>query len=200
MWSLNFTLALTIGQVLIEFPSAFWDSTDPENPVSFVHWLSPSYAGTTNPQRWRLECVSFNAFPKALRRNILLFYTYGDCSSYITSSISGLEGEARKSWLRAFFKPYYSRLPAYTDAQEPLRYLATEWCNDEYAGWGCYSNFQVGMTDAANDVLAVREGMPDRHIYLAGEYTSPFDGLGTVSGAYRSGDHVAQRIVASHRP
>ena len=165
-----------------------------------MHWLSPSYATVTNPQRWRLECVSFNAFQAPYCRNILLFYTFGDCSTHITSSIRGLEGEARNVWLREFFEPYYSRLPGFTQAHQPLRFLATEWCNDEFAGNGSYSNFQAGVTDAAGDVEAIRHGMPERHIYFAGEHTAPFDGLGTVAGAYTSGERIAERIIKSRQP
>lgn len=53
------------------------------------------------------------------------------------------------------------------------------------------------MTDAARDVEAIRHGMPERHIYFAGEHTAPFDGLGTVAGAYTSGEQIAERIVGS---
>ena len=190
-------------QVIIEFPTPFWDSassdgqTDANDNVSFVHWLSPSYAAQSNPQKWRLECVSFNAFDKPYRRNFLLFYTFGDCSSHITSSIHGLQGAGRHKWLQRFFEPYYSRLPGYSAANEPVRFLATEWCNDEFAGNGSYCNFRIGVADAAGDVLAIRHGMPERRIYFAGEHTAPFDGLGTVAGAYTSGENVAKRIIAS---
>ena len=191
---------------MIEFPNAFWESvtTDTENAydniVSFVHWLSPSYATQSNPQRWRLECVSFHAFEEPYRRNILLFYTFGDCSTHITTSICGLQGRARDQWLRDFFEPYYSRLPGYAKTCTPVRFLATEWCNDEFAGNGSYSNFQAGMTDAAHDVEAIRHGMPEQHIYFAGEHTAPFDGLGTVAGAYTSGEQIARRIIERRQP
>lgn len=191
---------------MIEFPTAFWESitTDAEHGfddvVSFAHWLSPSYAAQNNPQKWRLECVSFHAFEEPYRRNILLFYTFGDCSTHITTSISGLQGTARDQWLQEFFEPYYSRLPGYTKTCAPIRFLATEWCNDDFAGNGSYSNFQVGMTDAAHDVEAIRHGMPEQHIYFAGEHTSPFDGLGTVAGAYTSGEQIARRIIRSRQP
>ena len=165
--------------------------------MSFIHWLSPSYATQTNPGNWRLECVSFHAFEEPYRRNILLFYTFGDCSTYITSSIHGLQGKARDQWLQTFFEPYYSRLPGYAKTFAPLRLLATEWCNDDFAGNGSYSNFQVGMTNAARDVEAIRHGMPEQHIYFAGEHTAPFDGLGTVAGAYTSADKIAKRIIES---
>ncbi|KAL8897617.1 MAG: hypothetical protein Q9207_007123 [Kuettlingeria erythrocarpa] len=195
-----------LEKVLIEFPNAFWESVgidaniDSNDNISFIHWLSPSYSTQSNPQRWRLECVSFHAFPQPYRRDILLFYTFGDCSSHITASIQGLHGETRHEWLQQFFEPYYSRLPGYTTACAPLRFLATEWCNDDLAGNGSYSNFQVNMKDAAHDVEALRHGMPDQHIYFAGEHTAPFDGLGTVAGAYTSGEKVARRIVEGRQP
>ncbi|KAL8650874.1 MAG: hypothetical protein Q9226_004962 [Calogaya cf. arnoldii] len=190
-----------LEKVLIEFPTAFWEyavaETSQDDMVSFVHWLSPIHANQSNPRPWRLECVSFHAFEGPYRRNILLFYTFGDCSTHITRSIHGLKGAIRDKWLRDFFEPYYSTLPGYANIHAPIRFLATEWCNDDFAGNGCYSNFQVGMTDAAHDVEAIRYGMPEQHIYFAGEHTAPFDGLGTVAGAYTSGEKVARRIIES---
>ena len=53
------------------------------------------------------------------------------------------------------------------------------------------------MTDAAHDVEAIRRGMPEQHIFFAGEHTAPFDGLGTVAGAYTSGEEIAKRIIES---
>lgn len=113
--------------------------------------------------------MSFNALQGPYRRNILLFYTFGDCSTRITSLIHGLEGVARIRVLQDFFEPYYSRLPNY-DLQTcaPLQFLATEWSKDEFAGYGSYCNFQVGMKDAARDVEAIRYGMPEQGIYFAG--------------------------------
>ncbi|KAL8674024.1 MAG: hypothetical protein Q9168_001556 [Polycauliona sp. 1 TL-2023] len=192
-----------LEKVLVEFPTAFWEcafaagQTDPDDAVSFVHWLSPLDASHSDSRRWRLECVSFHAFEAPYRRNILLFYTFGDCSTHITSSISRLEGTNRDEWLRGFFEPYYSSLPGYAKKHTPTRFLATEWCNDDLAGNGCYSNFQAGLSDAAHDVEAIRHGMPEQHIYFAGEHTAPFDGLGTVAGAYTSGEKVAMRIIES---
>ena len=56
------------------------------------------------------------------------------------------------------------------------------------------------MTDAAHDVEAIRHGMPEQHIYFAGEHTAPFDGLGTVAGAYTSGEQIARRIIERRQP
>jgi hypothetical protein len=145
--------------------------------------------------------VSFNAFPKPYRRNILLFYTFGECSAHIANLIHGLEGSCRAKVLQGFFEPYYSRLPNYNQHScTPLRFFATEWSRDEFAGYGSYCNFQVGMNDAARDVEAIRHGIPEQHIYFAGEHTAPFDGLGTVAGAYNSGEKVGQRIVEDIKP
>jgi monoamine oxidase len=112
--------------------------------------------------------------------------------------IRGKHDRERSQFLKSFFEPYYSKLPNYDAITcEPVQFLATEWTQDEYSGYGCYSNFQVGMTEADDDVRAIRHGMPDCNIYFAGEHTAPFDGLGTVAGAYNSGEAVARRIVQS---
>lgn len=114
--------------------------------------------------------------------------------------VHGLCGQARNEKLQSFFEPYYSKLPNFdSHTCAPIRFLATEWCKDVFAGYGSYSNFQVGMKDAANDVKAIRHGMPEHHIYFAGEHTAPFDGLGTVAGAYNSGEKIAERIIDAYR-
>jgi len=41
----------------------------------------------------------------------------------------------------------------------------------------------------------MRAGVPAEGIWLAGEHTAPFMALGTVTGAYLSGEDVAKRIV-----
>jgi len=208
-----------LEKVFIQFPHAFWDTspllpngklpegtllhgraptstTTPFSRTSFMHWISPSYATDSNPNRWRLETVSLAALPEPMCRPTLLFYTFGDCSTHITSLIHGLLGQARYDALDTFFSPYYSRLPNYIpDTCKPVKYLATEWCKDELSGYGSYCNFQIGIKDAANDVMCMRHGMPEHHIWLAGEHTAPFDGLGTLSGAYFSGEEVAKRIA-----
>ncbi|MCJ1392979.1 hypothetical protein MMC18_005851 [Xylographa bjoerkii] len=208
-----------LEKVYIRFPNAFWDESSllpngkltegtllhgraptstpsPSSRTSFMHWISPSYATASNPKQWRLETVSLAALPEPLCHPTLLFYTFGDCSTYITSLIHGLSGQARYTALDTFFNPYYSRLPNYRpETCRPVKYLATEWCKDELSGYGSYCNFQVGIEDAANDVRCMRHGMPEYHIWLAGEHTAPFDGLGTLSGAYFSGEEVAKRIT-----
>ena len=73
--------------------------------------------------------------------------------------------------------------------------LATCWANDELAGYGSYSNFQVGLECGGRDIERMREGMPERGIWFAGEHTAPFIATGTVTGAYWSGERVAERVA-----
>ena len=103
----------------------------------------------------------------------------------------------QKKVLTEFFTPYFSRLPNY-DASNPdhvpLATLATAWANDELAGYGSYANFQVGLKRGDEDVEVMRKGCPERGLWLAGEHTAPFVALGTVTGAWWSGDGVARRL------
>ena len=48
------------------------------------------------------------------------------------------------------------------------------------------------------DIEALREGCPDRRLWFAGEHTAPFVALGTTTGAYWSGEAVADRIVKAY--
>jgi hypothetical protein len=100
-----------------------------------------------------------------------------------------------------FFQPYFSRLPNYSAESpdcKPLGCLATEWLNDELAGYGSYANFLVGLENGDKDIETMREGLPHDGIWLAGEHTAPFVALGTTTGAYWSGEMVGKRIVEAY--
>ena len=206
-----------LEKVYITFPTAFWDSpsnlgleVNNETFPFFSHFLSPTYS-PKNPQRWNIEIVSLSStvLPKDHRHPTLLFYIQGPCSAYITSGIKEHTSEQDHfRFLDEFFKPYYSRLPHYTLAKacQPLAILATDWSNDPLAGNGAYTNFQISEPRAEGeeeirldeDVEALRYGMPERGIWLAGEHTAPFVALGTVTGAYWSGEGVARRLLAAY--
>lgn len=195
------------------------NTKSPEDHASshppFTHFLSPTYAHHTNPQQWNQELITLSSLPHHCAHPTLLFYIYGPCSAHI-ASLSSTEQ------IRNFFQPYYSRLPNYrddSDACRPVDILATNWSNDELAGWGSYSNFLIPLSssleakatpdgdDPANadeeieldeDILALRAGMPERGVWLAGEHTAPFVALGTVTGAWWSGEGVGRRIVGMY--
>lgn len=44
----------------------------------------------------------------------------------------------------------------------------------------------------------MREGLGERGLWFAGEHVAPFVALGTVTGAWWSGEAVAGRIVAAY--
>jgi hypothetical protein len=44
----------------------------------------------------------------------------------------------------------------------------------------------------------MREGLPGRGVWFAGEHTAPFVALGTVTGAYWSGEAVGRRIAETY--
>ena len=69
------------------------------------------------------------------------------------------------------------------------------------AGFGSYTTFQAsdpardGEVLLDQDIEALREGCPERGIWFAGEHTAPFVALGTVTGAYWSGEAVARKVA-----
>ena len=89
-------------------------------------------------------------------------------------------------------------LPNYdaeSSACKAVASLATDWLHDEYAGNGGYTCFPIGMQNADEDIKALRRGVPESHLYFAGEHTAPFDALGAVAGAYMSGESIGLEIV-----
>jgi hypothetical protein len=161
--------------------------------------MRPEYAKETNSSSCCQEAVNLASLPPPLAQPTLLFYTFGPTSEHLARmSRSCQTKEDLQQRLIAFFKPYYSRLPNFDDQNPehtPVEALYTEWSNDEFAGNGSYCNFQIGLERGDEDVEVMRKGMPERGIWLAGEHTAPFVALGTVTGAYWSGESVAKRIV-----
>lgn len=194
-----------LEKVYISFPSAFWLPTDSKarSVHGFCQWLSPTYAKETNAARWTQEVVELASLPGDTAHPTLLFYTYGEESEYITSTLDSLSGSKKKQedFIFKFFMPYFSRLPHYDASCEdcrPTSFLASSWLRDDLAGNGSYANFQVGLENGDEDIRAMREGLPQRGLWLAGEHTAPFVALGTATGAYWSGENVAQRIAEAY--
>jgi len=211
----------------ITFPSAFWDlpasprdchrqqgigpaddsrpTGDPDSTIhapGYIHWDKPAYP-TISTQMWNIEGVSLAALPEPCPHPTLLFYFAGACSEYIASRLreqppSTPEGQ---QFLYDYFEPYYSRLPNWDPSDpacKPVSVLASNWRNDKFAGNGSYINFPVGLEKGDEDIVVIRNGMPERNIWLAGEHTAPFLALGTVTGAYWSGDGVAKRLLETY--
>ena len=98
-----------------------------------------------------------------------------------------------------FFKPYYSPLPGFSESSKnciPKAFECTDWQHDHWAGNGSYSNFQIGLKHADGDAKTYREDMSvSRGIWFAGEATTPFAALGTVTSAYWSGEAIGRKIL-----
>lgn len=194
------------SKVYISFPHAFWlgDATKPDNDpfVAFTQWLAPSYAKVTNPEHWAIEMVELSTLPGSCAEATLLFYLWGDQSIHVAGNLSKLASEAsREEFLIQHFKPYYSRLPHYSEESarcQPTACLGTTWVTDELAGYGSYANFQTGLREGDRDIETMREGLPDRRIWFAGEHVAPFVALGTVTGAYWAGEAVGARIAGAY--
>ncbi|KAF2838418.1 FAD/NAD(P)-binding domain-containing protein [Patellaria atrata CBS 101060] len=171
-----------------------------ESWPGFTHWLTPEYALPTNPHHWNQESVNMASFTNGLGHPTLLFYIHEPCSRWLAEKLKS-DPAGQQKFLESFFKPYYSLLPGYDESStdcQPLDFLATQWATDELAGEGSYMNFQIGVEAADKDIERMRYGMPERGIWLAGEHTSPFVAVGTLTGAYWSGEGVAKRILSAY--
>ena len=164
--------------------------------------LEPKYTLSTNPERWNEEAMNLAGLRTDCAHPTLLFYIHGPQSKHIADMVKSAQNEQDKdAKLKAFFEPYYSLLPNYDSAEPactPSTILATAWAGDRFAGFGSYSNFQIGLENAEQHIEVMRHGMPERHIWLAGEHTAPFEALGTTTGAYLSGEAVAKRIASAY--
>jgi len=199
-----------LEKVFISFPTAWWDGRDakayPQKKFpGETLFITPDYAPKTNPHGWSQEMIAYSQLPSKVAHPTLQFWLYGANSAKITNAIAKFAQNSTEyyEYLDRFFTPYYSRLPYYDSSSgecKPSGFLASQWQQDKFAGNGSYSNFQVGLEEADVDLSVMREGMPERQIWLAGEHTAPLEDVATTVGAYRSGEAVAKRIVAFYTP
>lgn len=193
----------------------------------FCQWLAPGvYAQPSNSQHWSHEAVDLAALPASVAHPTLLFYIFGQQSDHVMGTLAAMrrdEGPGgtaetdeettedfsdtqapsakQTAFLLDHFRPYLSTLPHYDPASptcQPTGCIATNWLHDDLAGNGSYSNFQVGLAAGDEDIRVMREGLPDRGLWLAGEHTAPFVALGTATGAYWSGESVGRRIAETY--
>lgn len=59
-----------------------------------------------------------------------------------------------------------------------------------------YEGNEKGEIHLDRDIETLRHGCPERGIWFAGEHTAPFVALGTVTGAYWSGEAVGRKVLA----
>ncbi|KAG0635883.1 hypothetical protein HOY80DRAFT_402931 [Tuber brumale] len=147
-----------------------------------------------------MACFSLAGLPEPCAHPTLLFYIFGPITKHLNENFAPSQTKAGKKQYFEFFEPYYSKLPNYCEGSpdcQPVDVEATRWSQDKWAGYGSYSNFQVGLHAGEEDIRCLRVGTADRKLWFAGEHTSPVLGLGSVSGAYWSGEDAAARVIAS---
>ncbi|KAI1110484.1 hypothetical protein F5Y14DRAFT_465651 [Nemania sp. NC0429] len=207
-----------LDKVFVKFTRAFWSTMDfkagahPSQRLGSMCrafplvslFLYPEYAADTNPRRCHQEMISFSGLPDGSSQPIVMFYLYGKWGECVTGSIRGMKQGSQEHYhvLNRLFQPYYSKLPGYDVSSpycKPSQFLTTDWVNDKFAGNGCYTNFPTGSGDCNEHLESLREGMgEDRGIWFAGEHTSPIGGLGTVHGAYWSGEEVYRKLASRY--
>lgn len=200
-----------LEKLYITFPKAFWLTDDNpstgscfndfHNPTGYHPYLVVSGTKTTS---WNQSVLSLAHLPGSTAQPTLLFYMMGDAGAHVTSQVSHLEphSKAYNEALHDFALPFYSRLPNF-DAKKvecvPTSFYQTVWQADEFAGYGSYSTFRVGLDQADVDIETMRNcgglGEDGRGLWLAGEHTAPFIALGTTTGAFWSGEGVARKII-----
>ncbi|KAK9477696.1 hypothetical protein V1514DRAFT_295665 [Lipomyces japonicus] len=173
----------TLEKAYLRFPVQFWDK-------DYMEFLGPEYAST---EKWPMTAISIAHLPEPYAQNVLLFYLYGDMSI----AFLNLRTDNEKI---NFFQPFYSRIPGFDKTNKlhsPNAVLSTSWSQDQFAGFGSYSNFQIGLTDGENDIDTLRAGFPEQRVWLAGEHCTTPSLLATIGGAYESGQHAAELVVGS---
>lgn len=203
-----------LEKVYIHFPRAFWGnqpvlvpaadnkSGDASEQKFLDHtiWLTPRYSRETNPFSWPIEAYNLAALEENAHPTLLV-YTFGELSKHVCALWHDAKTEEdRYEKLDAFFKPYYSLLPNFDQEDagcKPKGYLASQWRYDEFAGYGSYSNVQIGSTDVDKHVTSFQQGMPGRRIWFAGEHVSPIEERGTMGGAWLSGELAAKHVMGA---
>ena len=158
-------------------------------------WLTPRYARDTNPFGWPIEAYNLAALDPDHAHPTLLLYTFGDLSKHVCAiAHDNPDKEEQYAKLDAYFRPYYSLLPNFDpDSADcrPKGYLASQMRYDEFAGYGSYSNMQVGIEDADKHVVRLQAGLPGARYLLCGR---------TVSRPLRRGGLCAARGSLGNSP
>lgn len=194
-----------LEKVFITFPSAWWD-TPSKHPKKEGDRNAFSTFLSNEPNKI-VQCISLSSLPTTCSHPTLLFYIFGDFARQLSRDLEGIvEVQEREKFILSQFQRDIELLPGYDSTRAECRAISTlytNWQADELAGNGSYSNFQIPDKEGAGQALddsirCLRYGLPELNLWFAGEHTAPFVGLGTVTGAWWSGENVARRIGAKY--
>lgn len=187
-----------LEKVFITFPSAWWDRQTDKGMNERKNAFSTFLSDTPNEI---VQCISLSSLPAPHSHPTLLFYIFGTHAAKLSRHLQSLPQSAHSQYLLSQFQPYVTHLPNYNSSTKdctPLSISYTNWQADDLAGNGSYSNFQIPTVEGAkaldDSIRCLRQGLGEQRIWFAGEHTAPFAGLGTVTGAWWSGEGVAKRI------
>lgn len=157
-----------LEKLYVTFPRAWWLDLGSKYPL-FTDFHAPTYhpfpsshPSQATSKSWSQSVLSLSHLPGAHSHPTLLFYVHGDCAAELVKSVTDLQRHSSQynDSLVEFAEPFYSLLPNY-DAEksqcQPTSLLCTTWQSDEWAGNGSYCNFQVGLTQADEDVEVMRD-------------------------------------------
>lgn len=200
-----------LEKLYISFPRAFWLGSQQEHDTASLTADCPFPTSFHDPEYGfyppglpsNLVILSLAHLPPSVRHPTLLLYIHGPCGTKMAQSIIGLEQNSTdyNKTIDRFARPYYSKLPNYNQKDpdcSPTALLASAWQADRLAGNGSYSNGQAGSTQLDVDLEVLREsgGLGEnRGLWFAGEHTAPVQNLATTTGAYISGQRVAEEIL-----
>ncbi|KAK7204129.1 hypothetical protein BZA70DRAFT_290676 [Myxozyma melibiosi] len=182
-----------LEKVYMKFSRAFWGTNDQ------FEFLSPRYAQDTNDQHWPMTAISLAQLPGRHGQAALLWYTYGEISERVVRELESSKSDDEAiAAATAFFAPYYSRIPGFDAAvdERPEKVVWTRWSEDEYAGYGSYTNAMVGLEEGREKLGVLRTGMGGRGVYFAGEHCADELQIGTVGGAVMAGEQAAERCLS----
>ena len=197
-----------LEKLYITFPSAFWKISSDETTTAtaeypcFTHFHDPTYGKHPPGLPSNAIVISLAHLPAANAHPTLLFYLHGPCGAKVAKSVRDFEADSDEynQAIDSFARPYYSLLPNFSkddQACQPKAWFASAWQQDRLAGYGSYSNIQIPIENAIEDVEALQTGygFGDQHgIWLIGEHTAPPAMMATTTGAYVSGERGARRI------
>ena len=198
-----------LEKIYLTFPNAFWlkasdefqNASEPQYPC-FTHFHDPEYGNNPLELPSNVILISLAHLPGESAHPTLLMYIHGDCGNKIVQSIKDLEpgSERYNKSIDEFARPYYSRLPNYSDENHscrPISHFCSAWQLDPLAGNGSYSYVPTSTLQADRDNETLSEGCglgESRGIWFIGEHTAPSAYTATTTGAYISGERMAARI------
>ena len=160
-----------VNKVVLHFRSAFWTPTCGSNHVGVV--------STSANHSW-----FFNA-ATATKSPVLVCLLTGDAARKAEQSTNEQVVTRCVRSLQMAFRPAH--------VPEPVASYVTRWGSDPFAAGG-YSFFAVGSSTADCEALAEPCGWRRLQLGFAGEATTA-SAMGTVLGAWLSGEAEAQRIL-----